>query len=174
MPRKTRAFTPALIAILASCLLLACARPPKASPPDIVTINAANFTVEALRQPGVTLVLFHNPGAWQSQNMYQRLDYLAKSYKGKLKFCAFAWDVADDPSPYRLEILPTLVMYRDGYEVDRMRGVSDDPQALAELNDDLELWILSTGLQLKQDPVFQASFGYMFKNSFKLLPENDF
>jgi hypothetical protein len=64
-------------------------------------------------------------------------------------------------------------MYRDGYEVDRMRGIPDDARAMAALNDDLELWILRTGLKLTQDPKFQASFDYRFKNGVKLIPEND-
>jgi hypothetical protein len=173
MRHHTRAQLPTLFAVLAVCLLASCARAPKTQAPDIVAIDAGSFASQVLQQPGVTVVLFHNLEAWQSQDMYQRLAYLAKTYRGKLRFCAFAWDMAADPAPYRLEMLPTLAMYRDGYEVDRMRGLPDDPRALAALNDDLELWILRTGLKLKKDPVFQAAFDYRFHNGVKLIPEND-
>lgn len=173
MRHHTRPTLSAMIAVLAVCLLAACARAPKTQPPDIVAVNAENYSAEVLRQPGVTVLLFHNLEAWQSQDMYQRVSWLAATYKGKLKFCTFAWDMAADPAPYRLEILPTLVMYRNGYEVDRMRGIPDDARAMAALNDDLELWILRTGLKLTQDPKFQAAFDYRFKNGTKLIPEND-
>jgi thioredoxin-like negative regulator of GroEL len=174
MSHRKRALLPALTAVLAACLLMSCARAPKTPPPpDIVAVNAGNYSSEVIRQPGVTLVLFHNLEAWQSQDMYQRLAFLSQTYKGRLKFCAFAWDTAADPAPYRLEMLPTLVMYRDGYEVDRMRGIPDNATAMAALNDDLELWILRTGLKLTQDPTFQAAFSYRFKNGVRLIPEND-
>jgi len=173
MSHRKRALLPALTAVLAACLLMSCARAPKTQAPDIVAVNAGNFSAEVLRQPGVTVVLFQNMEAWQSQEMHQRVSWLAATYRGRLRFCAFAWDMAADPAPYRLEILPTLVMYRDGYEVDRMRGLPDDARGMAALNDDLELWIMRTGLKLTQDPAFQAAFSYRFKNGARLVPEND-
>jgi len=175
MNHRKRALLATLVAVPAVLSLAACAKQPKTqAPPDITPVNAGSFSSEVVGQPGVTLVLFHNLEAWQSQDMYQRFSWLSQSYRGRLKFCAFAWDMTADPAPYHLEMLPTLVMYRDGYEVDRMRGIPDDSQALAALNDDLELWILRTGLKLTQDPTFQAAFDYRFKNGVRLFPENDF
>lgn len=163
MPRPATPSLSGLIAVCAVCLLCACARKGP-EPPDIVQVNAGNFSQEVLRGPGLVLVLFHNPEAAQSREMYQRLSGLAQSYKGQLKFCAFAWDASVDPEPYRLEMLPTLVMYRDGWEIDRMRGIPATIEERRGLSDDLELWLLRTGLGRTSDPRFQAQFSYRFNN----------
>lgn len=152
-----------LIAVCAMCLLGACA-PKRPAPPDIVSVNAGTFLAEVARQPGVTLLLFHNPDAPQSQEMYRLLGWLSQAYKGQLKFCAYAWDTTADPTPYRLEMLPTLVMYRDGWEIDRMRGIPATPEERRTLHEDLELWVLRTGLERTYDPRFLAQFSYRFDN----------
>lgn len=161
-PAKTP--LPGLIAVCVVCLLCACARkaPP---PPDIVPVTAQTFAEEVLRQPGPTLLLFYNADAPQSREMYNLLGWLSQSYKGQLRFCAFAWDPSADPTPYRLEMLPSLVMYRDGWEIDRMRGVPDSVDAQRALASDLELWVLRTGLKRTDDPRFQAQFSYRFNNT---------
>lgn len=167
MPRFARLPLFGLIAVYAVCLLCACAQK-QAPPPDIVTVTAENYSAEVLRQPGLTLLLFHNPEAPQSREMYKLLGWLAQTYKGQLKFCAFAWDTSADPTPYRLEMLPTLVMYRDGWELDRMRGVPDSLEARRGLAADLELWLLRTGFNRTSDPRFQAQFSYRFNNGYTL------
>jgi hypothetical protein len=163
MPRPAKPNLVGLLAVCAVCLLCACARkaPP---PPDIVQVTAENYTEEVLREPGPTLLLFHNPQAPQSQEMYKLLGWLAQTYKGQLKFCAFAWDAGADPAPYKLEMLPTLVLFRNGWEIDRMRGIPATAQERRTLPDDLELWLLRTGLERTYDPRFQAQFSYRFNN----------
>lgn len=166
--------------LLAACLVLCalalsgCASRKAQAPPDIIPINDQNFAYEVLRQPGPTLVLYYNPEAWQSQEMYRRLDWLSKLYKGKVKFCAFSWDLAADPAPYHLEMVPTLVLFRDGWEIDRMRGIPADNEGLRQLNADLELWVMTAALQLTDDPRFQARYVYLYKNGNRLQAENDF
>lgn len=164
MPRPAKPNLVGLIAVCAVCLLCACARkaPP---PPDIVPVTAETFTEEVLRQPGTTLLLFYTSDSPQSRKMYNLLSWLSQNYKGQLRFCAFAWDTSADPTPYRLEMLPSLVMYRDGWEIDRMRGVPDSSSGQRNLPDDLELWVLRTGLQRTDDPRFQAQFSYRFNNT---------
>ncbi len=173
MHHPKRALLHVLIAACAVVALSGCARPKPQAPPDIVAVNDQNFSSEVIAQSGVTLVLFSNVEAWQSQEMSRRFSWLLESYRGRLKFCTFAWDLTADPAPYRLEMLPTLVMYRDGYEVDRMRGIPDTQDGLRTLNDDLELWVLRTGLRLTKDPVYQAQFLYLFKNTARLTPINE-
>ncbi|QLA14662.1 thioredoxin family protein [Desulfolutivibrio sulfoxidireducens] len=173
MNHPKRALLLVLLAACAVVVLSGCARPKTQAPPDIIAVGDQSFASEVIAQPGVTLVLFSNAEAWQSQEMSRRYSWLADAYRGRLKFCSFAWDLAADPAPYRLEILPTLVMYRDGYEVDRMRGIPDTTDGLRTLNDDLELWVLRTGLQLMQDPKFQARFVYQFHNTASLTPVNE-
>lgn len=166
MLRSAKTPLSCLIAACAVCLLCACAR--KAPPPDIVPVTAETFSEAVLRQPGVTIVLFYNPESPQSRDMYSLLSWLSQSYKGQLRFCAFAWDPGADPTPYKLEMLPSLVLFRDGWEIDRMRGMPDQPQARRALPGDLELWILRAGLQRTYDPRFQAQFNYRFNNGYTL------
>ncbi len=173
MRHPKRALLHLLIAACAVVALSGCARPKPQAPPDIIAVGDQNYASEVIAQPGVTLVLFSNAEAWQSRELSRRYAWLAETYRGRLKFCSFAWDLAADPAPYRLEMLPTLVMYRDGYEVDRMRGIPDTQDGLRTLNDDLELWVLRTGLGLTQDPTFQGRFLYMFHNTARLTPENE-
>jgi thioredoxin-like negative regulator of GroEL len=167
MNRPVRMPLSGLLAVCALCALCACAKKAQA-PPDVIPITAQTFTYEVLRQPGVTLVLFYTADSPQSREMQQRLDWLSTAYKGQLKFCAFAWDTSADPAPYRLEMLPSLVMYRDGWEIDRMRGIPATLEQLRGLNDDLELWVLRTGLQRTSDARFQAQFSYRFNNDNRL------
>ncbi|OLN30387.1 hypothetical protein DVDV_0587 [Desulfovibrio sp. DV] len=167
MPRPAQTPLSGLIAVCAVCLLCACARkaPP---PPDIMPVTAETFAEAVLRQPGLTLLLFYNADSPQSRELYDLLGWLSQSYKGQLRFCAFPWDAGADPAPYRLEMLPSLVMYRDGWEIDRMRGVPDSAEARRALPDDLELWVLGTGLERTDDPRFQARFSYRFNNGYTL------
>lgn len=157
-----------LLAIACAALLLAgCAAKQRPSQPPLVTaVDANTYPLEALG-PGLHLVLFYNGQFPQSQDMLTRLNQLAGKYKGKAHFASFLWDLSADTGPYGLELLPTLVMLRDGREVDRMRGMPPGAEARAVLDDDLELWLIKTGLGLKLDR-FRADYQYRFNNSSRL------
>jgi hypothetical protein len=157
-----------LFAIACAALIFAgcAAKQRPAAPPLVTAVDANTYPLEALG-PGLRLVLFHNDQFPQSRDMLDRVSQLAGKYKDKAHFASFFWDLSADTGPYNLELLPTLVMFRDGREVDRMRGTPPGAEAQAVLDDDLELWLIKTGLGLKLDR-FRADFQYRFNNSSRL------
>lgn len=163
----------ALLMALAALGLCACAgvKPKSPPPPDVIQLDAQSFSWEITSSSGLALVLFHNDRFPQSREMFGRLNSLAAKYKGKAKFCSFSWDVGADTSVYNLEMLPTLVMYRDGREVDRMRGIPSERDFQDNLADDLELWLLKTGMGLERGG-FYGDFTYRFNNTSRLGASN--
>lgn len=159
----------ALLMALMALAVCACAGvKPKSPPPPVVSpINAQTFPLAVTSGSGLALVLFYNDGYPQSREMMGRFQHLAAAFKGKAGFYSFSWDLNAPGGDYRLEMLPTLVMYRDGREVDRMRGIPSEAGFLDTLDDDLELWMLRTGLGLSQD-MYHGSFSYRFNNTSRL------
>lgn len=161
------------LAVLALFLAPACA-PKKAAetpPPRMVSVIQATYKAEVLDSRGLTLVLFHNDKFRQAVDMRQRYETFAEKFYGKAKFCEFTWKADGDTKPYRLETLPTVVMYRDGQEVDRIKGLPTGRAELAAFNDDVELWLLKTGLGLSTGS-YQADYKYRFNNGYKLSSSN--
>jgi len=163
----------ALLMALAAFGLCACAgvKPKSPPPPDVAQLDAQSFSREIRSGSGLALVLFYNDRFPQSREMLSRLDTLAAKYKGKVKFCSFFWELDSDSSAYNLEMLPTLVMYRDGKEVDRMRGIPSERAFQDSLADDLELWLLRTGMGLARDG-FYGNYTYRFNNTSRLGASN--
>ena len=117
---------------------------------EIVRINENTFSTEVTMYEGPALVLFYNSKYWQSKDMERRLEYFAKKYEGReIKFCKFHWPLAADAKAFQLEMLPTLILYRQGNEIDRIKGIPPEQAERNEWNDDIELWILKNALQLK-------------------------
>lgn len=163
----------ALLLALTALGLCACAGGKRKAPPppDVAQVNAQSFAAEVGAGSGLVLVLFQNDTYPQSREMVGRLDLLAGKYKGKAKFLSFFWDMEGDAQAYGLEMLPTLVMYRDGREVDRMRGVPAERDFKETLDDDLELWLLKTGMNLTRGKYY-GDFSYRFNNTSRLAASN--
>ncbi|MBI4803701.1 MAG: hypothetical protein HY795_00530 [Desulfovibrio sp.] len=163
----------AFLMALAAFGLCACAgvKPKSPPPPDVVKLDAQSFSREIRSGSGLALVLFYNDRFPQSREMQGRLDSLAAKYKGKAMFGSFFWELDSDGSAYKLEMLPTLVMYRDGKEVDRMRGIPSERAFQESLGDDLELWLLKTGLSLSRNQYY-GDFTYRFNNTSRLGASN--
>lgn len=168
-----RVYAVLILAVLALALAPGCA-PKKASetpPPRMVSVTQPTYKAEVLDSKGLTLVLFHNEKFRQAVDMRQRYEGLADKFYGKAKFCEFTWKSDGDTKPYRLETLPTVVMYRDGQEVDRIKGLPTGRAELAAFNDDMELWLLKTGLGMSTG-AYQADYKYRFNNGHKLISSN--
>ncbi|PIP37503.1 MAG: hypothetical protein COX19_16585 [Desulfobacterales bacterium CG23_combo_of_CG06-09_8_20_14_all_51_8] len=79
----------------------------------------------------------------------------------------FHWQVNDDPSRFKLEMLPTVILYRNGGEIDRIKGIPPEEKDRAAWNDDLELWFLKNAMELKGSE-YSGDFTYLFKNGYTL------
>lgn len=162
--------TSCALVILAN--LISCASKPTTverivHPSGIVKLDNNNFANEVKSYRGPVLVLFYNQEYWQSRDMEKRFDYFAKKFDTDAKFCKFHWDINDDAEPYDLELLPTVVLYKNGAEFDRIRGINPDEKERANLNDDMELWIMKNALEM-QGSKYNAEYKYLFNNSFTL------
>jgi len=162
------------------CGLQACAPPPPA-PPSItqipiqplqaVDIDHSTFAREVLQYPGSVVVLFYNGQFEPSRYMEQHFENFVRHYGREIKFCKFFWNINDDRQPYRLEMLPTIVLYRDGDEFDRIRGIPERVDERREFNADIDLWLQKNALGAKGDE-YTGIFYYRFKNSSQLKIDN--
>jgi hypothetical protein len=165
-------FTRYLFISLTALLLTACtgsrdARPPGGEVSPLTVVNHHTYTDEIMLHEGPALVLFYNTQFWQSLDMKRRMEWLAEKYKDKAKFAMFHWQVSDDPTRFSLEMLPTVILYRDGGEIDRIKGIPPEEKDRAKWNDDLELWFLKNALALEGSE-YSAEFTYLFKNGYAL------
>ncbi len=164
------------LSVLALFGFLGCSSTPETKiqpiyPVGIVKLNNSNFVKEVKSFEGPTLVLFFNKQYWQSKDMEKRFNYFTKKFEGYVKFCKFHWDINADTTAYKLEMLPTVVLYKNGVEFDRIRGINPDEKARAKLNDDMELWIMKNALEMRGSK-YNANYQYLFNNSFTLHVSN--
>jgi thioredoxin-like negative regulator of GroEL len=133
----------------------------------LMTVNHQTFTDEITTYPGPAIVIFYNNQYWQSLDMKRRIEDLAEKYYGKAKFAMFHWQIADDPSRFSLEMLPTVILYQNGEEIDRIKGIPPEEKERNKLNDDLELWFLKNAMELKGSE-YSGEYTYLFRNGYTL------
>lgn len=138
----------------------------KPLPGTVTTVNSENFAGQVLNHPGPALVLFYDENP-PSTDMHKRFIGLSQRFGEPIKFCRYKWQQGDDPSPYGLEALPTVVLYKNGYEIDRIKGVPPKTREFMEWDEDVELWLLRNALDLHTDE-FTATYECWFKNSYEL------
>jgi thioredoxin-like negative regulator of GroEL len=174
-----------MVAALSICLmgLVSCGTPRPVAPPPVsaptvepqskyvLQIYDSTFHREVADYNGVAVVLFYNDNYWQSKDMETRIHKFAKQYFGKAKFCKFFWPIDADTRPYGLEMLPTVVLYDNGSEVDRIKGIPPEKASLNKFNEDVELWLLKNAFQLKGDE-YSADYRYLFNNGYTLQISN--
>ena len=139
--------------------------PEQTSP--LTTVNQQPFTDEIILNKGPAIVVFYNTQYWQSLDMKRRLEWLADKYQGRAKFAMFHWQVSDDGSRFSLEMLPTVILYRNGEEIDRIKGIPPNEKDRVGWNDDLELWFLKNALALEGSE-YSGDFTYFFRNGYTL------
>lgn len=133
----------------------------------LMTVNHQTYIDEIMTYPGPAIVIFYNNQYWQSLDMKRRIEELAEKYYGKAKFAMFHWQIADDSSRFSLEMLPTVILYQNGEEIDRIKGIPPEEKERNKLNDDLELWFLKNAMALKGSE-YSGDFTYFFRNGYTL------
>jgi len=170
-----RIFITGILAIIAAVALSACAGksndrwlPPGGGQASVLTtVNHQTFTDEITTFTGSAIVIFYTTQYWQSLDLKRRMEWLAEKYRGKAKFAMFHWQISDDPSRFSLEMLPTAILYRNGEEIDRIKGIPPEEKDRTKWNDDLELWFLKNAMVLKGSK-YSGEFTYFFKNGYTL------
>ncbi len=90
----------------------------------IIDVTAATFDTAVAARAGLVLIDLWSPGCVPCRALAPIVDDLAADYVGQVAVCKI--DVDAEPSlSERLAIrgVPTLVLYRDGREVDRVLGI---------------------------------------------------
>jgi hypothetical protein len=160
----------ALICILSSCAQEQGDRLPD-NVPRLMAIDDSSIKSAVFDNPGWVVVLFNNDEHWQCNDMLERMTFFADRYGKTIRFCSFNWDVKKDPQAYRLEMLPTVILYHQGREVDRIRGIPERTEDRVKWNNDLNLWLLKNALEAKGDPL-SGSYLYRFNNTSELEIKN--
>jgi hypothetical protein len=166
--------------IFSILLLSSCATTPPPEPQisapepaveSVIPVNHQTFSHYIIEYPGPALVVFYNTQYWQSVDMLRRIEWLAANYPGKARFAKFHWQVNDDASSFGLEMLPTVLLYQNGLEIDRIKGIPPEERERAKWNDDIELWFLKTALRMKGSE-YSGDYTYKFNNDFNLIIGN--
>ena len=93
---------------------------------NVIEVNDSNFVAEVLRSPVPVLVDFFGEHCGPCRMLKPVLVALAESMGDKVKIVTV--DVAVNErlvNDYRISAMPTLIVFRDGEERDRMVGLKD-------------------------------------------------
>lgn len=88
-----------------------------------VTVSDASFSEEILRFPGAAAVFFWSPSCGYCQRMMPTLDRTASRNAGNIKFAKLILEQNPSTSSrYRVQSVPTLILFKRGQEVHRITG----------------------------------------------------
>ncbi|MDG7056023.1 MAG: thioredoxin [Wolbachia endosymbiont of Meromenopon meropis] len=96
---------------------------------NVVPINDQNFQSEVIDYKGFVLVDFWAEWCAPCKSLMPRIEQLARDRNEKIKVCKFNIDYGIEiPSEYKIQSIPTLIIFKDGKEVTRKIGVISNLQ----------------------------------------------
>jgi thioredoxin 1 len=102
---------------------------------DVVHVSDANFETEVLKSALPVLVDFWAPWCGPCRMVGPVVEKLAKDYDGKLKVCKVNTDESQQtPGKYNIHGIPTLIIFKQGAEVERMVGYLPEPALKAKID----------------------------------------
>jgi len=100
-----------------------------------LTFTDQNFEHEVLKSPLPVLVDFYAVWCGPCQMQKPIIDELAEKYKEKIKIGVLDVDQAQTTaSQYQVSSIPTLIIFKDGQEVERLMGLQSMPILKEKLN----------------------------------------
>ncbi len=100
----------------------------------MLEINNQNFETEVLKSDLPVLVDFWAPWCGPCRAQAPVLEQLASSATGKIKIAKL--NVDEEPAlamAFRVESIPTMILFRNGEVVDKLIGLHSLPQLTAKL-----------------------------------------
>lgn len=100
----------------------------------VTELNDQNWDSEVLNYEGVTLVDVWAPWCGPCKLIGPIIDELAMEYSGKAKIGKLNADQNQKPMDLGVSGIPTLILYKNGEEVDRIVGMAPKNQLQEKLN----------------------------------------
>ena len=95
---------------------------------DVMHVSDANFESEVIKSDLPVLVDFWAPWCGPCKAIAPILEKLAEKYDGKLKVCKVNTDESPEtPGKFNIHGIPTLIIFKEGKEVDRNVGLAPEP-----------------------------------------------
>jgi len=105
---------------------------------DIMEVNDKNFQKEVIESKGPVLVDFWAQWCPPCKMLAPLIEKLTKEYADKMKICKLDVDESSETaSKYNIRAVPTLVIFKDGKEVERQIGALPENKLREWLNSHL-------------------------------------
>jgi len=102
---------------------------------EVIHVSDANFEAEVLKASLPVLVDFWAPWCGPCRMVGPVVDKLAQEYDGKLKVCKVNTDETHEtPGKYDIHGIPTLIVFKQGEEVERVVGFLPEPALKAKIS----------------------------------------
>ena len=102
---------------------------------EVIKLNNENFNKEVKESNKVVLVDFYADWCGPCKMMSPVIDKIAEEADDRVKVCKLNVDDAQDIAvEYNVMSIPTLILFKDGNEVNRLVGLQDKKEVLDMIN----------------------------------------